>query len=87
MTISSLKQRKIITLAQQGLSIPEIAKKTGTSYKTAKKYANQPILQVQPTPVYDQPRPRQKPIRVGQSRPDYTHIHVKEPSHLHYYEM
>ena len=61
MTISNLKQKKIITLAQQGLSIPEIAKETSTSYKTAKKYAGMIT-----TPQPQLPAPQQ-PVIGGRS--------------------
>ena len=57
MTIPTSKQKKIIGLAQQGLSIPDIAKETSTSYKTAKKYAG-----MSTTPQPQPPAPQQSVI-------------------------
>jgi len=48
MTVPVSKQKKIASLFQEGMSPSEIAKKTGTDYKTAKKYAGMSTTSQQP---------------------------------------
>jgi hypothetical protein len=74
MTIPTYKQKIIITLAQQGLSIPEISKETSTSYKTAKKYAG-----ISTTPQPQIPAPQQSVIDGRSPMPAIPVYDTQEP--------
>jgi len=80
MTIPTAKQKKIISLAQQELTIPEIVKETGITYKTVKKYAgmsttSEPPSQVPQKSVIDVRSPKfapPKPKRVRDTTRSYA---------------
>jgi len=89
MTISSSKQKKIKVLFHEGMKIPDIVKKTGLDYKTAKKYAlmnttSQPQPQVTQQSVITSCSPSFTPAKPKRVR-DTTRITYEGDENITYY--